>query len=109
MKTLMAMAFVMISFEASAASIYMCRSYNTGSVIVANMNARTVEFRDRFGNELNRLDEVKAEIKTLDTDPATREILLTKNQELVLLLIEQGLYVRAETKEDDSFLCFFVN
>lgn len=106
MKALIALIIILAGFEAEAASVYMCRSYNTGSIVVVDLNTHYVIIKDRFGNELDALDEVNAEIRTMDTTPASTEILLTRKDEFVFKIVEQGATINGETKEDNSFQCF---
>ncbi len=106
MRTLIAMIIALVGFEVEAASVYMCRSYNNGTIAVLDLNSHYVIFKDRFGNELDSLDEVSATITTLDTLPVATEILFTRKDEMVFKVVEQGESIKGETKEDDSFLCF---
>ena len=95
---------MMISFSAMAAD-YQCFSYQTGKQVLANSDTGMIIIKDRFGNELDVISETATNIKILATIPETLEVQFVKNDEAVVIILEQGEFIRAVFEADDSFYC----
>lgn len=91
-------------FSASAfSSTFMCRSYNTGALIIADTERREIIVKDRFGNELNILDEVES--STVDST-----LIFTREGEVVFSVesSEDGKLL-GTFENDSSYQCFVRN
>lgn len=93
-------------YTLDASTIYKCRSYNQGNVVIVDLNKSFMTFKDRFGNELDILDNINAVIANLEANLDTSEIILTRPDEMVFKITESSDSTTGETKLDNSFLCF---
>nr|BDT28246.1 hypothetical protein BHI3_17120 [Bacteriovorax sp. HI3] len=91
-------------FSASAfSSTFMCRSYKTGALIIADTERREIIVKDRFGNELNILDEV-------DSTAVDSTLIFTLEGEVVFSVesYEDGKLL-GTFENDSSYQCFVRN
>lgn len=91
-------------FSASAfSSTFMCRSYNSGAIIIADTTKREIIVKDRFGNELNILDEV-------DSSALDSTLIFTHEGEVVFSIesYEDGKFL-GTFENDISYQCFVRN
>ncbi|MBC7713737.1 MAG: hypothetical protein H7177_10380 [Rhizobacter sp.] len=105
MKILMTLILVLGTFEATA-STFQCRSYETGKIVIADTEARTVKFEDRFGNELDLLDNVDSVVNVLTDGPVVTQTVFTREGVKVFTTEDQDGFIRGFTVSDESFMCF---
>lgn len=104
MKAVLVTLLLAGAFSANA-SVFQCRSQKTALVLVASTSKREITLKDRFGNELDVLDEVESKTITLMTEPVTEETVFIRWGETVLVVSEQAGRVSAEYMDDSSFQC----
>ena len=97
---------IMFSITTTAmASSYQCFSYQTGKQVLANSDTGLIILKDRFGNELDVIEEATLNIRILATIPETTELLFVKENDTVMIIQEQGDYIRGVFGVDDSYQC----
>ncbi|MBC7429040.1 MAG: hypothetical protein H7336_10540 [Bacteriovorax sp.] len=93
------------AFEALA-STYQCRSYETGKIVIASEESHTVKFEDRFGNELDLVDNVESIINILSTGPVITQTVFVCDGVKIFTTENQEGIIKGFTETDDSYMCF---
>lgn len=104
MKTVVAFILLTLSTALFAAD-YQCFSYQTGKQVRANSDTGEIVIKDRFGNELDVINEAQLNIRILATVPETVETHFVVENDTVLILQEQGEFIRGVFESDDSLQC----
>lgn len=104
MKSLVAFILLTLS-SVSFSAEYQCFSYQTGKQVIANSDTGVIILKDRFGNELDVIDDVTMNIRILATIPETTEVLFVKENDTVMVIQEQGEFIRGVFSDDESYRC----
>lgn len=104
MKSFIAGVFLTFSSVIIAAD-YQCFSYHTGMQVLANSDTGEIVIKDRFGNELDIITNSTINITTLATIPETTQVLFVKDNDIVVIIHEQGDLIRGVYGADDSYQC----
>ncbi len=100
---IMTLLFVGLFSASAFSSTFMCRSYNSGAIIIADTTKREIIVKDHFGNELNILDEV-------DSSALDSKLIFTREGEVVFSIesYEDGKLL-GTFENDSSYQCFVRN
>jgi len=102
--------FILLTFSTVVmASDYQCFSYNTGKQVIANSDTGLIVVKDRFGNELDVILDAGTSISVLSTYPETTQVLFEKDNDIVLIIQQQGESIQATYADDNSFRCRSLN
>jgi hypothetical protein len=104
MKSIQAILLLTFSSVIMAAD-YQCFSYNSGMQVLANSDTGEIVIKDRFGNELDVITNSTTNIRILATIPETTEVLFVKNNDIVVIIQEQGDLIHGVYGVDDSYQC----
>lgn len=99
-------AFILLAFSSLVmAADYQCFSYNTGMQVLANSDSGEIVIKDRFGNELDVINQATMNIRILATIPETVEVFFMKGDDTVMIIREQGEIIHGVYEADDSYQC----
>ena len=87
------------------AADYQCFSYNTGKQVLANSDTGVIIVKDRFGNELDVITDSTTNIRILATIPETTQLFFMKDNDVVVIIQEQGSSINGVYENDDSYKC----
>ena len=105
MKALIIAISCLLSLSVSA-SVYQCRSYNTGRIIIANEELSQIILQDRFGNEVDVMDEVSFETDIIISDSVLIQTnVFNREGTLVFVLNEQDGKIKGTYQDDKSYQC----
>jgi hypothetical protein len=104
MKSIQALLLLTFSSVIMAAD-YQCFSYNTGMQVLANPDTGEIVIKDRFGNELDVITGLTTNVSILATTPETTQVLFVKDNDIVVIIHEQGDLIRGVYGVDDSYQC----
>lgn len=100
------MAGILLTFSSMImAADYQCFSYNTGMQVLANSDTGEIVIKDRFGNELDVITDSTTNIRILATIPETTQVLFVKDNDTIVIIQEQGDFIRGVYGVDDSYQC----
>lgn len=99
-------AGILLTFSSVIMAVdYQCFSYHTGMQVLANSDIGEIVIKDRFGNELDVITDSTTNIRILATIPETTQVLFVKDNDIVVIIHEQGDSIRGVYGSDDSYQC----